>query len=193
MTFFDAVQQSIGKITRDNPGTRYCSFAPPEETAGVIDASADGSGSCGIAFLADRLVILLDGSALQLFYSEIEGTEIMPSYESPFEDELIIRAGRDVRISDCSLNKRELQKLLSDLCYLNSTMTAEQREELSAQLTAQALDYYSADLTPAEQTVPAAVKSAEETPAPQPETSAYSDEDIRKALMKSISALKRRK
>lgn len=197
MTLRDTVQRSLGKITRDNPGTRYCGFAPPEETAGAIDTSPDKSGDAGIAFLADRMVILLDGSAVQLFYSEIEGTEIIPSYESPFEDELIINAGRSVRISDCSLNKRELQHLLNDLCYLSAAMTADQREELSSQLTAEALEYYSADLQPAEpvpaapRTVPERSAPAHEAPSESPEE--YTDEDIRKALMKSISALKRRK
>lgn len=195
MTLRDTVQRSLGKITRDNPGTRYCGFAPPEETAGAIDTSPDKSGDAGIAFLADRMVILLDGSAVQLFYSEIEGTEIIPSYESPFEDELIINAGRSVRISDCSLNKRELQRLLNDVCYLSAAMTADQREELSSQLTAEALEYYSADLQPAEpaatRTEPERSAPAHEAPSESPEE--YTDEDIRKALMKSISALKRRK
>lgn len=196
MTLRDTVQLSLGKMTRDDPGTRYCGFAPPEETAGVIDTSPDGSGSSGIAFLADRLVMVLDGIAVQLFYSEIEDTEIIPSYESPFEDELIINAGRSVRISDCSLNKRELQRLLNDVCYLSAAMTADQREELSSQLTAEALEYYSADLQPAE---PAAAprtepeRSAPEREAPSESPEEYTDEDIRKALMKSVSALKRRK
>lgn len=195
MTLRDTVQLYIGKITRDNPGTRYCGFAPPEETAGVIDTSPDGSGSSGIAFLADRLVMVLDGIAVQLFYSEIENTEIIPSYESPFEDELIINAGRSVRISDCSLNKRELQRLLNDVCYLSAAMTADQREALSSQLTAEALEYYSADLQPAE---PAAPRTEPERSAPEHEAPSgfpeeYTDEDIRKALMKSISVMKRRK
>lgn len=195
MTLRDTVQLYIGKITRDNPGTRYCGFAPPEETAGVIDTSPDGSGSSGIAFLADRLVMVLDGIAVQLFYSEIENTEIIPSYESAFEDELIINAGRSVRISDCSLNKRELQRLLNDVCYLSAAMTADQREELSSQLTAEALEYYSADLQPAEpaapRTEPERSAPAHEAPSGSPEE--YTDEDIRKALMKSISVMKRRK
>lgn len=197
MTLRDTVQRSIGKITRDNPGTRYCGFAPPEETAGVIDTSSDGSGSSGIAFLADRLVMVLDGIAVQLFYSEIENTEIIPSYESAFEDELIINAGRSVRISDCSLNKRELQRLLNDVCYLSAAMTADQREELSSQLTAEALEYYSADLQPAEpapaapRTEPERSAPAHEAPSGSPEE--HTDEDIRKALMKSISVMKRRK
>lgn len=195
MTLRDTVQRSLGKITRDNPGTRYCGFAPPEETAGAIDTSPDKSGDAGIAFLADRMVILLDGSAVQLFYSEIEGTEIIPSYESAFDDELIINAGRSVRISDCSLNKRELQRLLNDVCYLSAAMTADQREELSSQLTAEALEYYSADLQPAE---PAATRTEPERSAPAHEAPSgfpeeYTDEDIRQALMKSISVMKRRK
>lgn len=192
MTLRDTVQLYIGKITRDNPGTRYCGFAPPEETAGVIDTSPDGSGSSGIAFLADRLVMVLDGIAVQLFYSEIENTEIIPSYESPFEDELIINAGRSVRISDCSLNKRELQRLLNDVCYLSAAMTADQREALSSQLTAEALEYYSADLQPAP-AADMAEKKASAHEAPSESLEKYTDEDIRKALMRSISALKRRK
>lgn len=76
-------------------------------------------------------------------------------------------------------------------------MTADQREELSSQLTAEALEYYSADLQPAEpapaapRTEPERSAPAREVPSESPEE--HTDEDIRKALMKSVSALKRRK
>lgn len=193
MTLRDTVQLAVGKITRRSNGARYCSFAPPEETAGVIDTSPDGSGSSGIAFLEDRMVIMLDESAVQLFYSEVEGTEIIPSYESPFDDELMINAGRCIRISDCFINKRELQRLLNDVCYLNQAMTPGQREELSSQLTAEALEYYSADLQPATAAADMAEEKAAPHEAPPEPDKEYSDEDIRKALMRSISALKRRK
>lgn len=39
MTLCDAVNDFRGKLTRGSRDTRYCTFAPPEETVGVIDLS----------------------------------------------------------------------------------------------------------------------------------------------------------
>ena len=59
MTLCDAVNDFRGKVSPGSRETRYCNFAPPEETAGFIDLSAQGDGSRGIAFLTDRMVIRL--------------------------------------------------------------------------------------------------------------------------------------
>lgn len=143
MTLCDAVNDFRAKVTFNSRPTRYCTFAPPEETAGVIDLSYSGDGSRGIAFLADRLVVKLETDARQVFYRDIRVTEILPSYETPFEDELVISSrGGDIRISDCSLNKFFLRQLISTVCRMSNTMKESDREALSQQLTAEAMEYF---------------------------------------------------
>lgn len=143
MTLCDAVNDFRAKVTFNSRPTRYCTFAPPEETAGVIDLSYSGDGSRGIAFLADRLVVKLETDARQVYYRDIRVTEILPSYETPFEDELVISSrGGDIRISDCSLNKFFLRQLISTVCRMSNTMKESDREALSQQLTAEAMEYF---------------------------------------------------
>lgn len=154
MTLCDAVNDFRGKITLNSRNTRYCTFAQPEETVGVIDLSAEGDGSRGIAFLIDRMVIRLGADAQQIYYRSIRVTEILPSYETPFEDELVIASpAGSIRISDCGLNKFFLRQLINTLCRMSNTMKEQDREELESRLTAEALSYYSSgtdDITPQE-------------------------------------------
>ena len=56
MTLLDAVKSFGPKITENYRETRFCDFAPPDETVGVIDVSASGNGSRGIAFLIDSMI-----------------------------------------------------------------------------------------------------------------------------------------
>ena len=153
MTLCDAVNDFRGKITLNSRDTRYCTFAPPEETVGVIDLSADGDGSRGIAFLIDRMMIRLGADARQIYYRDIRVTEILPSYETPYEDELVIASpAGSIRISDCGLNKFFLRQLINTLCRMSNTMKEQDREALESRLTAEALSYYSGGvfaLTPA--------------------------------------------
>ena len=60
MTLCDAVKSFGPKITQNYRETRFCDFAPPDETVGVIDVSASGNGSRGIAFLIDSMIVKLD-------------------------------------------------------------------------------------------------------------------------------------
>ena len=149
MTLCDAVNDFRGKITLNSRDTRYCTFAPPEETVGVIDLSADGDGSRGIAFLIDRMMIRLGADARQIYYRDIRVTEILPSYETPFEDELVIASpAGSIRISDCGLNKFFLRQLINTLCRMSNTMKEQDRAALESRLTAEALSYYSGDVFP---------------------------------------------
>lgn len=94
------------KDHRNYRETRFCDFAPPDETVGVIDVSASGNGSRGIAFLIDSMIVKLDGAVRRIDYRDIRVMETLPSYETPFEDELLIASpAGDIRISDCSMNK----------------------------------------------------------------------------------------
>lgn len=144
MTLIDAVNDFRDKITPNSNRARYCSFAPAEQTVGVIDLSPNSDGSRGIAFLVDRMIVKLGADAQQVYYRSIRVTEILPSYETPFEDELVIAApSGEIRISDCGLNKFFLRQLINTLCRMTNTMRDNDREELEAELAEQAFGYYS--------------------------------------------------
>lgn len=155
MTLCDAVNDFRGKLTRGSRDTRYCTFAPPVETVGVIDLSAEGDGSRGIAFLTDRMIVKLGADAQQMYYCNIRVTEILPGYETPFEDELVMASPTgSIRISDCGLNKFFLRQLINTLCRMSNTMKDADRDELEAQLTAEALEYYGTPRDAAQPQIP---------------------------------------
>lgn len=187
MTLCDAVNDFRGKITTDHRNTRYCTFAPPEETVGVIDLSPLSDGSRGIAFLADRMIVKLGPDAQQVYYRSIRVTETIPGYETPFEDELVIASpGVTIRISDCGLNKFFLRQLINTLCRMSINMRDADREELESQLTAEALDYYAAQRSPkALETETQAAPAAQDAPV----TSAVqeADEKKRETVMAGVS------
>ena len=161
MTLCDAVKDFGPKVTENYRDTRFCGFAPPDETVGVIDVSPSGDGSRGIAFLTDRMIVKLDGDARQIAYRDIRVMETLPSYETPFEDELMIASpAGDIRISDCSLNKFFLRQLISNVSRLSARMRDVEREALNEKLTSDALDYYAQQLFSGEekQTIPAPEK-----------------------------------
>lgn len=143
MNLRDTIRDFGKKITPDYRDIRYCRFAPPAETAGVIDVSPAGDGSRGIAFLTDRLIVKLDGNARQMYYKDIRVMEILPSYETPFEDELMLDAkAGEIRISDCSMNKFFLRQLISNVSRITTTMRENERAELLSQLAAEARGFY---------------------------------------------------
>ncbi len=147
MTLCDTVRSFGPKVTQNYRETRYCDFAPPDETVGVIDLSTGGDGTRGIAFLTDRLIVKLGEDARQLYYSEIRVTEIIPSYETAFEDELEISTpGAHIRISDCSLNKFFLRQLINNICRISATMRDSDREALYEKLTSDAMEHYAEQL-----------------------------------------------
>lgn len=147
MTLCDAVKSFGPKITRNYRETRFCDFAPPDETVGVIDVSAAGNGSRGIAFLTDGMVVKLDGEPRRIAYEDIRVMETLPSYETPFEDELMISSpAGDIRISDCSMNKFFLRQLISNMSRISHRMSDRDREALEQMLTSDALDHYAEQL-----------------------------------------------
>ena len=147
MTLLDAVKSFGPKITENYRETRFCDFAPPDETVGVIDVSASGNGSRGIAFLIDSMIVKLDGAVRRIDYRDIRVMETLPSYETPFEDELLIASpAGDIRISDCSMNKFFLRQLISNMSRISLRMTDSDREALSEVLTSDALDHYAEQL-----------------------------------------------
>lgn len=176
MTLCDTVRNFGSKITPNYRETRYCSFAAPEETVGVIDLSPAGNGSRGLAFMTDRLMIKLGESVQQIYYSDIRVMELLPSYETPFEDELLIGSpSGEIRISDCALNKFFLRQLISNVARISVTMKDDNREALYSQLTAEALDYYAGEInTPVRDSQPKQPQPSEpeERPEPLPEAAA---------------------
>ena len=147
MTLLDAVKSFGPKITENYRETRFCDFAPPDETVGVIDVSASGNGSRGIAFLIDSMIVKLDGATRRIDYRDIRVMETLPSYETPFEDELLIASpAGDIRISDCSMNKFFLRQLISNMSRISLRMTDSDREALSEVLTSDALNHYAEQL-----------------------------------------------
>lgn len=128
MTLCDAVNDFRGKLTR---------------------------GSRGIAFLTDRMIVKLGADAQQMYYCNIRVTEILPGYETPFEDELVMASPTgSIRISDCGLNKFFLRQLINTLCRMSNTMKDADRDELEAQLTAEALEYYGTPREAAQPQIP---------------------------------------
>lgn len=121
----------------------FCAFAPAETTVGFIDTSPMLDGSRGIAFLCDMLLVNFDGSVRRAFYSDITEVSLVHSYESAFEDELSVRCGGEIRISDISLNKPFLKQLIDTLLRQYSAMSEEERERERAECTEYALRYFS--------------------------------------------------
>ncbi len=179
MNLRDTIRDFGKKITPNFRDIRYCRFAPPAETAGVIDVSSAGDGSRGIAFLTDRLIVKLDGNARQMYYKDIRVMEILPSYETPFEDELLLDAkSGEIRISDCSMNKFFLRQLISNVSRITATMRESERAELLSQLAAEAREYCP-DM-PAVSNV-SNVSNAPGAPAPEPVRTAvptYAESEI---------------
>ncbi len=126
---------------------KFCAFAPAEMTVGFIDTSPASDGSRGIAFLCDMLLVNTDGRAQRAYYSDITEVSVIHSFESAFEDELSVRCGGEIRISDISLNKPFLKQLIDTLLRQYSAMSEEEREIERSECTAYALRYFSGEAT----------------------------------------------
>lgn len=107
-------EQRRGISASDNSESE-CAFAQ----GGVvefIDTSGARDGSRGLAFKNDRLLINLDGTLHDIEYAKIKDVRIINSFEDAFADELSIKGdGFEVRISDYSLDKFELKKVIEDI------------------------------------------------------------------------------
>ncbi len=135
------------KVTALYKAEQYCTFAPPEETIGVIDTSPDHDGSRGIAFLCDEIRTNFGGIISRVGYKQVCSVRIVKSYETTFDDELEIEAPNAcIRITDCSLNKFFLRQLINSMCRIYYTMREEQRLELHAQCTAAAAEHFAGEI-----------------------------------------------
>lgn len=105
-----------------------CAFAP-SGALGFIDTSSARNGSRGIAFFGDRMFVNTDGAVREAAYKSISGIQIISSFEDTFADELSVTGDKlELRISDYSLDKFELKRLLEELCRENEKLS-ERREE----------------------------------------------------------------
>lgn len=131
------------KVTALFQKGQYCTFAPPEETLGVIDTSPDHDGSRGIAFLCDEIRTCFDGSVSRVGYRQVCSVKIIKSYETTFDDELEIEAPSVcIRITDCSLNKFFLRQLINSMCRIYYTMKDTDRLKMHAECTAAAAEHF---------------------------------------------------
>ena len=113
------IEEQCRKISPDAYSEKsVCAFAPGEGMIGFIDTSDTRDGSRGIAFFGNRMCVNTDGEPRDVAYGKIINTHIISSFEDSFADELSVaaRGMGELRISDYSLDKFELKKLLDRLC-----------------------------------------------------------------------------
>lgn len=143
----DTINDFGRKVTALYQAGQYCTFAPPEETLGVIDTSPDHDGSRGIAFLCDEIRTNFGGIISRVGYRQVCSVKIVKSYETTFDDELEIEAPNNcIRITDCSLNKFFLKQLINSMCRIYYTMREDKRVELHAQCTAAAAEHFAGEI-----------------------------------------------
>ncbi len=156
------------KVTALFEAGKYCTFAPPERTLGVIDTSAGRDGSRGIAFLCDEIRTCFDGTVMRAGYRDICSVTIVRSFETTFDDELQLDAPTGcIRITDCSLNKFFLKQMINSLCRIYYTMREDARNAMYDSCSAAAMEHFAGEI-PAVQAEPAA-EAAVKLPEPLPE------------------------
>ncbi len=122
------VQASLHNICANYAENCVCRFVETENALGSIDTSQGQNGSRGIVFFGGAAILNFDGTPRAVRYCDIENIRVIDSFEDAFTDELLISfSGGEVRISDFSLNKHELKKLLDEL-IADDKKVREQRE-----------------------------------------------------------------
>ena len=114
----DNIEEQCRRISPDAYSKKsVCTFAPRKGIVGFIDTSGVRDGSRGIAFYSDKMCVNTDGVLHEIAYRKIIYTHIISSFEDSFADELSVSAKGigELRISDYSLDKIELKRLLDEL------------------------------------------------------------------------------
>lgn len=110
------IEKQCRKICPSAELNSVCKFAP-SGAVGFIDTSGARDGTRGLAFFGDSVYVNFDGVASRVEYKDIDGIQIISSFEDNFADELCVTGmGFETRISDYSLDKFELKVLLERLC-----------------------------------------------------------------------------
>ena len=160
------------KVTALFEAGKYCTFAPPEKTLGVLDTSAARDGSRGIAFLCDEIRTCFDGTVMRAGYRDICSVTIIRSFETTFDDELQLDAPTGcIRITDCSLNKFFLRQMINSLCRIYYTMREDARNAMYDSCSAAAMEHFAGEIPPvqAEPVAEVVTEPAVKQPEPQPE------------------------
>ncbi|MGN1118767.1 MAG: hypothetical protein ACI4Q4_00315 [Oscillospiraceae bacterium] len=175
MSLRETIEQAGWRISPRFSEEAYARFAPAAETVGFIDTSADLDGSRGIAFLCDRIRVKQGKAIWQAYYTDITETLLCESYESDFADELVIRSvSSEVRVSDYSLNKRELKALIDKLCAISRTMSEEVLERECSYATFEAAEHFAQQAAESDK----AQNKTEENPPAEPMPANFSNGEI---------------
>ncbi len=138
------IEEQCRKISPAAVGSKSeCAFAPRGGVIGFIDTSSVRDGSRGIAFFGDRMYVNTDGAPHEIEYKKIGGLQIISSFEDQFADELSVSGdGFELRISDYSLDKFELKRLLDELCREREQVVERRTEQAEkyAEIIARKLD-----------------------------------------------------
>lgn len=102
-------------------GRTDCGFSAADAD-GFIDTSPEQNGSRGIAFFDNRIALNFDGDTVYVPYEDISSVQIISSFEDNFSDEMdICCKNSKLRISDCSVDKQGLKRLIEELCGKSET------------------------------------------------------------------------
>ncbi len=115
------VEERCRRISAGYSENSICRFADNGGLLGFIDTSQGQNGTRGIAFSDDRALMNFDGELIEILYGKIRNVQIISSFEDFFADELSITyadeySDKEIRISDFSLDKSELKRLLDAFC-----------------------------------------------------------------------------
>lgn len=115
------VEERCRRISTGYSENSICRFADNGGLLGFIDTSQGQNGTRGIAFSDDRALMNFDGEPIEIIYGKIRNVQIISSFEDFFADELSITyadeySDKEIRISDFSLDKSELKRLLDAFC-----------------------------------------------------------------------------
>lgn len=137
------IEEQCRRISPDAySGKSVCAFVPRGGIVGFIDTSGARDGTRGIAFFGDRMYVNTDGNLYEIAYKSIGGSHIISSFEDAFADELSVSGeGFELRISDYSLDKFELKRLLDELCRESDQIGERHAEQVEkyAEIIAQKL------------------------------------------------------
>ena len=123
MTIREAVSKFGDEISKYYSFGEGCGFYPCSAEDCAI--AANSAESRGILFRANDMVLCF-GEPMIVRYDDISQVEVIPCYESPFEDELLIEySGGQLRINDCSLHKPLLKQLIDGLIIMNASSLPE--------------------------------------------------------------------
>ncbi|MGN0649513.1 MAG: hypothetical protein ACI4KM_03680 [Oscillospiraceae bacterium] len=119
MTIREAVSKFGDEISAYYSNGEGCRFYPCSAEDAAL--SANSAESRGILFRGEDMVLCF-GEPMIVRYDDISQVTVIPCYESPFEDELMIEySGGQLRINDCSLHKPLLKQLIDGLILMNAS------------------------------------------------------------------------